>query len=239
MNYYESAPLLIKRNNNMSQEIAVNRIHCDFSKESDATHQQVMMINAKAGNRITDASQYPAQIQRQTLIDLGECFELLTAVVEGDISELRDGLADKQVTLSGFANILPFSLSDDFNHTIKNQHTRFDYTVEDALATQQKYAAIGVETYIERNEIVTNLETIVAYVNKVKADCTDTRGESYNTGKFVKSINYVNDDFSGTEYGNLLPTDYNSQKERYLAIRKRVADWLAKMDHEHLPPGEV
>ena len=223
----------------MAQFIKENTIATDFKKESDLTHQQVMAINAKAGNQITDESQYPAQIQRQTLIDLGECFELLTAVVEGNISELRDALADKQITLSGFASILPFSLSDDFDHDIKNQRTRFDETEEQALATQAKYAAMGVETYIERNTLVYGDNNITAYVNKVKEDCKDNRGESYNAGKFVKSVNYVNDDFSGTEYGNLLPTDYSSQKERYLAIRKRVADWLAKMDHEHLPPGEV
>lgn len=212
----------------MSQ-IQINEISTDFSKEDSAPIKAVMEINAFAGNQITDPSQYPAQLQRQTLIDLGECLELLTAVVEGDIEELRDGLADKQVTLFGFANIVPFSLSDDIAQTVKNQMTRFDYTETNAFLTQEKYAKLGVETYIEKNQLVIDGVETFAYVNKVKEDCVDIRGESYNKGKFVKSVNFVKDNFSG-EYPELLPTDDVTIKERYLAIRKRLADWMHAND---------
>lgn len=215
-----------------------NYILTDSDKEHHIPVKNVMLINAYAGNQITDPSQYPAQIQRQTLIDMGECLELLEAVVTGDISELRDGLADKQVTLAGFANILPFSLSKDFDHTVLNLLTRFDYTIENALATKQKYADLGVETYIEANITAFDGKTELAYVNKVKEASTDINGEFYPAGKFVKSVNYINDDFEAEGQGVLLPTDLASQEERYLALRKPLANWLAKMDQQYLEVKE-
>ena len=125
-----------------------------FAKESLEDIVEVLILNAAAGNQPPAPEQLEAQIMRQTRVDLAECLELLEAVSLGTIGLLRDGLSDKRVTLNGFSTILPFSLSDDFAHTMENLFTRFDSSLEDAILTQQKYAQIGVATIIEKNVLI-------------------------------------------------------------------------------------
>ena len=80
-----------------------------FAKESLEDIREVLILNAAAGNQPPVAEKLESELMRQTRVDLGECLELLEAVATGDISELRDALSDKRVTLNGFATI-PHSL---------------------------------------------------------------------------------------------------------------------------------
>ena len=161
--------------------------------------EAVMKLNLAAGNFIdhsaeVPASQYEAQIKRQMGIDLNECFELLEAYITGDVSLLRDALADKRITLNGFQNILPFSLIGDYRSAVDNNFTRFDITFERAEETKEKYAKLGVETVISLVELADDNGNPTQYfVNKVAKDCTTATGEVFTKGKWVKS-KYFNDD---------------------------------------------
>lgn len=161
--------------------------------------EAVMKLNLAAGNFIdhgteVPASQYEAQIKRQMGIDLNECFELLEAYITGDVSLLRDALADKRITLNGFQNILPFSLIGDYRSAVENNFTRFDTTFERAEETKEKYAKLGVETVISLVELADDDGNPTQYfVNKVAKDCTTATGEVFTKGKWVKS-KYFNDD---------------------------------------------
>lgn len=171
----------------------------DLISRGNGDMEAVMKLNLAAGNFIdhsaeVPASQYEAQIKRQMGIDLNECFELLEAYITGDVSLLRDALADKRITLNGFQNILPFSLIGDYRSAVDNNFTRFDITFERAEETKEKYAKLGVETVISLVELADDNGNPTQYfVNKVAKDCTTAAGEVFTKGKWVKS-KYFNDD---------------------------------------------
>lgn len=206
----------------------------DFEKESLDDVYRAMVINGAAGNSQPTDEKLETEVMRQTQIDTLECLELLDAVVTGDFSELRDALADKRVTLNGFATILPFSLSDDYEKVIQWLFTRFDSSLDDAIRTHEKYKAIGVTTYIEKNTIkgltYAGSNTPKEYhVNKVKETVTGTDGEIYPKGKFLKSINYNKGGFPTTQ-----PKHYKShhshQQERWGKLRPILSGFIEKMD---------
>ena len=165
----------------------------------------VMKLNMAAGNLIdhgteVPASAYEANIKRQTGIDLNECFELLEAYITGDVSLLRDALADKRVTLNGFQNFLPFSMIEDYRSAVKNNYTRFDTDYDRALETQAKYAKLGVVTVIQLVELEGETgEVEEFFVNKVAKECTSTTGEIFTKGKWVKSKYFTDDSFEHVE----------------------------------------
>lgn len=167
--------------------------------------EAVIKLNLAAGNFIdhgaeVPAGQYEAQIKRQMGIDLNECFELLEAYITGDVSLLRDALADKRITLNGFQNILPFSLIGDYRSAVENNFTRFDTTFERAEETKEKYAKLGVETAISLVELADDDGNPTQYfVNKVAKDCTTATGEVFTKGKWVKSKYFTDDSFEHVE----------------------------------------
>ena len=205
-----------------------------LAKESLEDIVEVLILNAAAGNQPPAPEQLESQIMRQTRVDLAECLELLEAVSLGTIGLLRDGLSDKRVTLNGFSTILPFSLSDDFVHTMENLFTRFDSSLEDAILTQQKYAQIGVATIIEKNVLIDedgeHEDNPVYFVNKVEMDVTGTDGEFYPKGKFLKSVNFRNDNFD--EAGVVISTSPFAVEDRWQAIRKMLTSFIDKMDEK-------
>lgn len=207
----------------------LNRITPPCSKETLADVKRVLIVNAAAGNTTPTPEEFENQIMRQTRIDLLESLEFLDAVIKGDASELRDGLADKRITLGGFSNILPISLSDDFENACDNQFTRFDKDYEKALKTQEKYAAIGVVTEIHRNLVGTGNGVLTFFANIVVEDATGTNGEFYPKGKFVKSINYTKDQFKEHD-GIVFDTSIEASRARWEKIRSVLLKFIADTD---------
>ena len=205
-----------------------------LAKESLEDIREVLILNAAAGNQPPVAEKLESELMRQTRVDLGECLELLEAVATGNISELRDALSDKRVTLNGFATILPFSLSYDFDHTMENLFTRFDASKEDAILTQQKYAQIGVATIIEKNVLINedgeHEESLHYFVNKVEEDVTGADGEFYPKGKFLKSVNFRIDNFNDVSVA--ISSGPFATYDRWEAIRNMLTDFIDKMDEK-------
>ncbi len=205
-----------------------------FEKEHLEDIREVLILNAAAGNQPTLEDQLESQLMRQTRIDLAECLELLEAVATGNVGLIRDGLSDKRVTLNGFATVLTFSLSEDFRHTMDNLFTRFDNCLEDAENTQSKYAKIGVATVIEANTLIDedgeHEDNPVYFVNKVAEDVTGADGEFYPKGKFLKSVNFRNDNFD--EAGVVINTSPFAVEDRWEAIRNMLTDFIDKMDEK-------
>lgn len=149
---------------------------------------RVIELNIAAGNGIDfdtnpTAELIESNLKRQVGIDINECFELLEGYITGDVSLIRDALADKRITLNGFQPILPFSLIEDYRDAVQNNFTRFDSSLERAQETQTKYADLGVETSITEVNLRSDNSNKVYYVNKVSSACTDTKGETYAKGK--------------------------------------------------------
>lgn len=196
----------------------------DSHKETLTDVLDVMMINAAAGNSAS-ISDIEKDLLRQTKIDLSECTELLEAIVFGDTVELQDALSDKRVTLNGFATFLPISLSKNFNITRDMLFTRFDKTIHDAVRTKEKYAAMGVETYIVESTVGDK----VFYANKVSKDVTGTNDEFFPADKFVKSINYNKEKFSPIP-GIFNPYDTEALSGRWNVIRSMLEGFIANTD---------
>ena len=194
-------------------------------KETLSDVIDVMVINAAAGNTPRLITESEADIVRQTKIDLSECLELLSAVVFGDTIELQDALSDKRVTMNGFATFLPISLSDNFAVTRDMLFTRFDATVHNAVRTQEKYRALGVETYITESIVAGNSY----YANKVAEDVTGTDGEFYPRDKFLKSVNYKKENFSAID-GLFDPEDTNAVSGRWNVLRMMLEKFITETD---------
>lgn len=185
----------------------------------------VAMINAFAGNVQATPETFESNMMRQTKIDLLECLELLAGVVTGDMSEIRDALADKRVTLCGFTGVLPVDLEDDFTKTVESLYSRFDSNIADAIKTHQKYEAMGVKTYISES-IITGSE-LTRYANKVLEDCVSIKGETFSKGKFVKSVNYKDHQFTDTPDFEL---SEETAKERWMMIRQILTRFIEDTD---------
>lgn len=217
--------LVVDTNKFLSGEISLGNVDLE----------SVIKLNLAAGNGIDyqsnpDVGHIQTNLQRQIGIDASECFELLEAYVTGDVSLLRDALADKRITLNGFQPILPFSLIVDYRSAVENNFTRFDTTYERALETQEKYAKIGVETQITGVELVgsSKVSKEVFFVNKVAEDSTDIKGEHYSKGKWVKSKYFKNDKFDGDVNLFVDPHSKEAIETRY----RQMSDLIAKLsDH--------
>lgn len=112
----------------------------------------------------------------------GEVKELYKALAEGDVEEVRDALADIIVFAHGAQHALGVDGTKDLKAVTDSLYSRLvvDQTALDA--TIAKYAALGVQTYVE-GEFPTKAV-------KVKETVIGTDGEEYVKGKFLKSIDY-------------------------------------------------
>ena len=68
------------------------------------------------------------------------------------------------------------------------------------------------------------------YVNKVVEDVTGTDGEFYPKGKFLKSVNFRNDNFDNA--GISISTSPFATFDRWEAIRNMLTDFIDKMDEK-------
>lgn len=196
------------------------------NKESLTDILDVMVINAAAGNTSSAIDEVEKDILRQTKIDLSECLELLDAVVFGDTIEMQDAMSDKRVTLNGFATFLPMiSLTKNFEVTRDLLFTRFDSTIHNAVRTQEKYRALGIETYIAESIVNGNSY----YANKVAEDVTGNDGEFYPRDKFLKSINYKKENFAPIG-GIFDPEDEQAVSGRWNVIRKMLENFIMNTD---------
>jgi hypothetical protein len=111
-----------------------------------------------------------------------------------NLKEVRDGLADLLFTLIGFAHRTGLDFMSDLHDVVESNMTKFDLSADDALRTRDKYAAIGIKTrtkYYEQGETK-------YYVTLTDGAQTATDGKEYIDGKWLKSVNFVDVDFSNT-----------------------------------------
>lgn len=186
--------------------------------------EMVSKLNLAAGNFIdyrkdNSVDIVQNEIKRQLNVDINECFELLEAFVTGDVSLMRDALADKRITLNGFQTILPFNLIKDYFSAVRNNFTRFDSNYTHALETQQKYAELEVPTKISRILLKSDDGTSEEFfVNKVIDDVTANTGEVFTKGKWVKSKYFENDNFKDID-GLFKDNNPVNISERYIHVR--------------------
>lgn len=143
----------------------------------------VSFMNAAFGNPKGDlANPNWDAIDRQLAIIKSEFNELCAAVEARNITLVRDGIADVEVTNLGLAHILGIDSDADMGAVFRSNMSKFVTSDAELIASVEKYAAIEVEVYEEG-------EYPRKCIKSAK-DQTGTNGEFYKKGKFLKGVNF-------------------------------------------------
>ena len=122
-------------------------------------------------------------IDRQMAIIESEFNELKDAVARRQIhgvKGMRDGIADLNVTNLGMAHILGIDSDADMLEVFDSNMSKLCENESVLNASIDKYAAIGIEVYSEGE--------YPRKCIKSASDQTDTNGETYKKGKFLKGV---------------------------------------------------
>lgn len=130
-----------------------------------------------------------ADLQKHLTYQMQETIEQVTAFNERNEEDFRDATGDIRVLLDAQKASVTYSLDDDYNEIVNKLFTRLDDTQEGAERTQQKYADLGVATYIVFDERTGQ------YINRVSESCQGTDGEFYPKDKWLKSYKYQTPEF--------------------------------------------
>lgn len=156
-----------------------------MSQNDRSNYTDTATINAIAGN---DTNGGWDAIDHQLKIITSEFEEMRDLGVKArNIHELRDGIQDLLFTVYGMAWRAGMDADVDFAEVVRSNLTKFDGNEEDALATQQKYEAIGVHTHCLK---VTAENGRVFYVTKSAVDQQGRDGKYYPAGKYLKSVRF-------------------------------------------------
>lgn len=83
-----------------------------------------------------------------------------------------------------------FPVMIDYAEVVRSNMTKFDTTLEDAEATRDKYAAIGIVTVTVPGEYFIEDKPYSVFICKSAHDQTGTDGKDYPGGKWLKSIRF-------------------------------------------------
>lgn len=125
-----------------------------------------------------------ADLQKHLTYQLQETIEQVTAFNARNEEDFRDATGDIRVLLDAQKASVTYSLDDDYNEIVTKLFTRLDDTKEGAERTQQKYADLGVPTYIVFDE------RTAQYINRVAETTEGKDGEHYPKDKWLKSYKY-------------------------------------------------
>lgn len=147
------------------------------------------MIYALVGH----ASPSPwSALEAQMKVITGEYEELLSAVGERDVKELRDGVADLLFTVIGMAYRAGIPINSDFEEVVRSNLTKFDTHTGEAEKTKAKYMALGIQTYCQPVEFTSGERgTVTYYITFVDGDQTGNDGKFYPNHKWLKSTRFV------------------------------------------------
>lgn len=162
--------------------------------------EKIVLLNVLAGNP-SNAGWEAADAQLELI--KSEFRELCEDGVEKrNLHEVRDGIADMLVVLYGLAHRLGIDADKDLHEVVLSNLTKFDPAGEpEAIrATVAKYLALGVETVqIEAYDPLSGHdgdEGRLLYVSRSAYDQVGTDGKAYPKGKWLKSANFVEPEFS-------------------------------------------
>ncbi len=109
--------------------------------------------------------------------------ELMPAIAERNLEEVRDALCDINVFSLGAHHFMGIDADADMHAVIDGVLTRFIKDERDLAATMKKYDDLGVDYYLEGTFPTACLKSL--------EDQVDKYGESYPKGKFLKSVSYA------------------------------------------------
>jgi NTP pyrophosphatase (non-canonical NTP hydrolase) len=122
-------------------------------------------------------------LENQMLVVQSEFNELLKAIAERDIQEVRDGTGDVTVTIAGLQHRAGIDAQADLQEINRSNMSKFCTTQVEAIHTAAKYEKLGVVVSYR------HLDNGWVAVRSAK-DQIGKDGKDYPKGKLLKSINY-------------------------------------------------
>lgn len=128
------------------------------------------------------------------------------------VAEVRDGTFDMLFTSYGMGHLAGFNVDADFHAGCISNLTKFDRTAEDAELTRQKYAALGLETYILESVIFEEKYYITRSAKDQELVKEDGSVDPVPVHKWLKSVNFKEPEYTDykQEYSN-----YCSRKDQH------------------------
>lgn len=195
------------------------------------------MINLRAG-RMPEYKVKAKRIINQFNLIESELLEGKRAALAGDVTQVRDAVADIILLAAGQQSILGgIDVEGDYRLMCAFNMTRIPQTMEEAVATLNKYSELGIETYIDEVEV----EGKMLYPVKTIAarEQVDYNGEHYAPNKFLKSVNFHDAAYPEVQYAEILDTSDREtvkaagslfREEHYNAVEMAIAVTLEGND---------
>lgn len=146
------------------------------------------LINLRAGRMPEFKVKAKRVIDQFNLIE-SELIEGKKAAAEGNVTQVRDAIADIMLLAMGQQSILGgVDVEADYRLMCAYNMTRIPQSMEEAVATVNKYDELGVQAYIDEVEV----GGVMLYPVKTLAshEQEDFNGEHYAPNKFLKSVNF-------------------------------------------------
>lgn len=160
------------------------------------------MINLRAGRMPEFKVKAKRIIDQFNLIE-SELLEGKKAAINGDVTQVRDAIADIILLAAGQQSVIAgIDVVEDYRLMCAYNMTRIPQSMEEAIATTNKYSELGIETYIDEVEV----EGKMLYPVKTIAarEQTDYNGEHYAPNKFLKSVNFVDAAYPSVDFVEIL-----------------------------------
>lgn len=163
------------------------------------------LINLRAGRMPEFKVKAKRIIDQFNLIE-SELLEGKKAAINGDVTQVRDAIADIILLAAGQQSVIAgIDVENDYRMMCAFNMTRIPQSMEEAVATVNKYDELGIETYIDEVEVQGKLlypvKTIAA------REQTDYNGEHYAPNKFLKSVNFSDAAYPEVEFAEILGLD--------------------------------
>lgn len=126
-------------------------------------------------------------LQKQSHLILEEFNELIEAIANKDINEVRDAICDILVVTIGAGHKAGMDIPKDMKTVFESNMSKFCENEDILNRTIQKYSLIGID-------VAPFGEYPLKHV-KTTADCYDKNGKFYPKGKFLKSVTFIEPKF--------------------------------------------
>lgn len=167
-------------------------------------------------------------------------------LVPKDDEGVTEAVENLLVEAYGLGLALGYPVDVDYNEVVRSNMTKFDRIQADVLATQDKYAQLGVETVVRTAEhTLSNGEVVILFVTKSAKDQVGTDGKDYPADKWLKSVNFEEPQYAPrTTAGHInlartTPTDVSDKCIRITVLggnhtgKSHVSALLAKVLSEN------
>lgn len=149
----------------------------------DVMMQDVSSLNEAFGNSagtMTNPNWFALSNQAKNIKD--EYDELMEAIENSDMIEVRDAICDILVFTLGLAHMSGAPVTDDMKEVDASNRSKFCHDQENVDATVKKYTDLGVMVYVDGEFPVKRVKSSIEQVG--------FDGKTYRANKMLKSVSF-------------------------------------------------